>query len=247
MRTFVLTVIAGITLCGSRTCDAGGFFRRLPEVGEWARYETHHFRTHSNAPGDIVDLDGTTTLKCVGEEIVDQERYFWIEKFVELPRHDGIMHTATLKMLVPADQMIDGNLVEYEMRGWLGGGDSDTRPVVFSTASHIADKGFNFRMTFFPGTEPTETQESKRTVVVDEVEWQLPTSESHPIVSRSYDDGMTVFHSATYWPHDELAFGVAAAELHWTHRRPDYDVDTIVRYELVATGTDAVSDLPDHN
>lgn len=88
-----------------------------------------------------------------------------------------------------------------------------------------------------------------RTVVVNEVQMELTYSEHGPLRVREYDDDI-MSGDITIWPNDDLAFGVASMD--FTQRQihvGDNANETLneIRFSLIATGTDAVSELPDHN
>jgi hypothetical protein len=104
-------------------------------------------------------------------------------------------------------------------------------------------------MMLFGGSNPVAGQQAERTVVVNDVEVELDHLETGSASGHEFVD-MSVNLAATWWPHEDLAFGIASADLVWTMTYANEilgDAQTDARFDLVATGTDAVSDLPDHN
>jgi hypothetical protein len=251
MRSITWLLLAASTFCSSTTCDAGGFFRRVPEVGEWARYEAHIEVKESYGKSSTRTslFEGTFTIKCVGEEVIDDRRQLWIECREDYVLDNGRPYRTVIKLLVPEEGIVDGSIAADDVRGWYGWVAEKPSTIRFSTGSWTKDTGSWWLTTLFGDPPCTGTQLEPRTVTVNENEVELDRSETRPIPPPDFVDATYDGHT-TYWLSDDLAFGVASADAVWLVRYENTYVtekhgDT--RFDLVATGTDAESDLPDHN
>ncbi len=252
MRTAIRCCIVASVLITAIQCEAGGFFRRVPEVGEWARYEMN-FRIKTSVgpkgPPMTHETEGVFTLKCVGSEEIDNTRHLWIECRFDYAPPEGEAFGTIYKILIPEDQILGGELTSENTRGWTAPVDSEPQPLAFSSGASDKDSAAGTLMMLFGGSNPVAGQQAERTVVVNDVEVELDHLETGSASGHEFVD-MSVNLAATWWPHEDLAFGIASADLVWTMTYANEilgDAQTDARFDLVATGTDAVSDLPDHN
>lgn len=250
MRIAIGLCVVTWCLLASAPCAAGGYFRRVPEVGEWARYEWASVQTNNigTVMEDTLETKGTRLLKCVGEETIDNERYLWIEHRIEDVAPSGAESWVVTKVLVPEDGIVECTLSAENLRGWEWRDDGQgVNPFDFSTtASKDSAQVPDFLQSFSPATTG---RMDELTLVVNGVEVQLSYVEDATLPTRETDNSSLdgTFES---WPEDDFAFGVASTRytvfLTFNGKAtPDTRFD--IREDLVATGIDAVSELPDHN
>lgn len=233
-----------LSLCclflASVPCEAGEFFRRVPEVGEWARYEI--VLENTSQLGKPLETSrvtpGTLVVKCVGEESIDDRRHLWIESCYEMKIETDMEFNSIHKLLVPEDELLHGTPIEIAVRGWQSHMKREPVEMTFSADDLSEDTG-----------GATTARMSSRTIVFHDEEIELTYSETTPLPTREDESGI-FSGEMTIWPHDELAFGVASMDV--VSRQIHVEDRTVevlneYRYDLVATGTDAVSELPDHN
>lgn len=255
MRNVACLSMSVCMLLASASCEAGGFFRCVPEVGEWASYDmTITIKTafDKQPQPQITEFEGVYTLKCVGEEVIEDRRFLWIEcRSENTPTAGaGVAFTCDMKMLVPEDEIVVGGIPADEVRGWMRSDDADPQPLQFAAgASGNKNTGWWSLMMWFGNDNTTETEQGERLVVVAENEVQLESYEKWPIPDAHFTD--TTFDGyMNWWLNDDLAFGVASMDYLYTVRHVDTDTSEThldARFDLVATGTDAASELPDHN
>src|SRR5687767_629176 len=122
MRSIGFALLCGLSaLAAANDCFAGGFFRRVPEVGEWARYDyTTLFTHYIGKPYEMSEeFKGSTLLKCVGEAVIDNQRHLWIECRHDGTLPDGSKYWGITKVLVPEDGLLSGMLTTENVRGWI--------------------------------------------------------------------------------------------------------------------------------
>jgi hypothetical protein len=118
---------------------ADGFFRRLPEVGESATYETVLLVTFDSEGDDSMDIPefmGTLTLQCVGKTTIDEADHYWIEVLLALESQTQPIEM-TWKLLVAESDLVDGDPIANFSRGWQSSG-VGTEPVEL-TAEMLKD------------------------------------------------------------------------------------------------------------
>jgi hypothetical protein len=258
MKTLNILLI-GFLGCGNIS-EAGGFFRRVPEVGEWARYDlvmvvlVTYPDENSPAP-NFPEFTGTLTLKCVGEETINDVRHLWIESRLEFWSSDDIESDGSwmiLKLLVPADHVTDRDLAPHVVRGWThfisAEGVSEWNPSI----PNLQEDPLHLVMLLsFPVGEEEVSREQNKTLTIDGEEVPLTRIETSPLAERDFEDSHAHFSGeATWWPSDDHAFGIAAAEQLWnmdTQEPFAVLAEWGMQMDLVETGTDAVSDLPQNN
>jgi hypothetical protein len=249
MRTSVLLIVC---LMLTATADAGGLFRRVPEVGEWATFEmnskTEFIRPGSR--GSTIELDGTFTVRCVGEETVEDRRHLWIEWEVEAPvPEEGVTFRKIWKALVPENVLTDDDPSLDGIRGWAPNPTQGRGPVEFSAPDGDLAALNNLAYVLLGGGEPGDS--AQRTIEVNGQEHVLTQSESGP-VPQPYaieNEIVTSTSEGTWWVSEDLAFGVAVIEMTASsvNHEDEREMHMEMRFDLVETGTGAVSDLPDHN
>jgi hypothetical protein len=248
MRNAINLCVAAAALALSARCEAGGFFRRVPEVGEWARYELTLVSSFGKSDDSSVTHTGALVVKCVGEETIEERRHLWIELHCEMKvSADNESHDVT-KVLVPEDEMLTDTLTADDIRGWQSQNKRDPEELTFSSDELQGDTGGSALLYFNPDA-PTTARMDSRTVVVNEEEIELTYSEHGLLPVREYTDDI-MSGEITVWPHDDLAFGIASMEFAQRQRHVEENPNETlneIRYDLVETGTDAVSELPDHN
>jgi hypothetical protein len=239
-------------LLASLTCEAGGFFRRAPEVGEWARYEIIYDMIADPEKPTLSSsrYTGTMLLKCVGEETIDERRHVWIEQCYEMNLSEKFTHHSISKVLVPEEELLQGTLTPDDVRGWNSSMKGKPEELTFSADNLLEDGGGSTVRFLNAGAMPSTAEMSSRTIVANGEEIELTYFENSPLPTREYEaDVMT--GEITIWPHDELAFGVASMDFVslQTHVMEESTSETLneTRFDLVETGTGAVSELPDYN
>jgi hypothetical protein len=229
--------------------DAAGFFRRLPEVGEWAAFDLSSTQEviDSETHGTTIELTGTLTVRCVGEEMVEDRRHLWIEWEIESGTSGKIW-----KVLVSENILVDREPSLDGIRGWEPDFWSD-EPVEFSIPYAPVEAVNSTALIFLGGGESGDSDAGERTIEVDGQEHVLTQFDSGP-VPKPYErkvenERINYTSEATWWLSEDLAFGVAAVELTGSivNREDDTESHQEIRFDLVTTGTGAVSELPDHN
>jgi hypothetical protein len=239
MRCTIFVCIVAFALLTTACCEAGGFFRRVPEVGKWARYEfTQDHTTDPGIPsGSSERRTGFMVVKCVGEEMIGERRCLWIETCHDMEVAPGIDFHAVNKVLVPEDVLLLDTPSNEFIRGWQS--EMNRAPV---------------ELTFSSDDQNTEEMAStasmsSRTIVVNEEEIELTSSETWRQPTQE-DDGRFESSERTFWLHDDLAFGVASMDFvsrYVTFGERGHTTLNEIRNDLVETGTGAVSELPNHD
>lgn len=253
--------IGSVLLCATVSfvsppdCHADGYFRHAPEVGEWAKYEyTSSYTHYVGKPYEMtIEFKGSTLFKCVGEEVIDDRRHHWIEWRNESVTPNGDEHWIVIKVLVPEDGLLAGTLTTEDVRGWSQSTGGEVEPLDFS----IEDGTKEAQPAGLPGFLTSDStaatgRMAERTILVNDAAVQLTYAESAPLPEFEDDDTVRMGETL-WWPSEDLAFGIASYEQ--TLLQSDFNesgeerVDTRIHHcsDLVATGTDAVSEFPDHN
>jgi hypothetical protein len=245
MRNAINLCVAATALALSARCEAGGFFRRVPEIGEWARFEITQVHTstqvHASEPDKHWEHSevflGSVVVKCVGEEMIDERRHLWIELCTEMKLAPESEFSAVTKVLVPEDELPLGVITNAYVRGWHS--EMKREPVELTSEDSVGDAGDG----------AVTGRMSSRTIVVGDEEIELTYLETTPLPTQENENG-TFTGEVTIWPHADLAFGVASVDV--LSRQVgvgDIPHGTLneTRYDLAESGTDAVSELPDHN
>lgn len=273
MYRAICVCVAAFALLASAPCHAGGFFRRVPEVGEWARYELTMKVAVREKPSfselDAPAMVGSLTLKCVGEETIDDVRHLWLEArmdivdpgtgaavmqvidkdAVEVRIDEATEHYTLIKLLVPAEEVMGSDLAQHAVRAWCAGDQEEPREMDLAGAAFLEEPAAFAIINAFPATRTLVGRRQRRTMTIAGEEVQLASNESGELVGQEFDDA-DITGEAVWWPSADHAFGIAAAELQWTIAMPEEVGPTVLytsRMDLVETGTGAVSDLPDHN
>lgn len=253
MRTLSIMLLWCCCFAACGEIEAGGFFRRVPEVGEWARYDMRFKRIEDRRTPEgesfvSREVVGNLILKCVGETNIDQHRCLWLEASFEGSDEEGESGSLIVKVLVPADQIVGADLADHVVQGWIRELDSDVESIQLDHDEFSRGETWFAMLLAFSSSAETAGRRHLRTLTIDGVEVELSHCESGSFAEHEFLDAH-LSGEATWWPSDDYAFGVAAVELTWREVRIPSERATEMKFwlELVATGTDAVSDLPDHN
>lgn len=136
---FVCVLCCAISWCS--LADAGGFFRRVPEVGEWARYEMTVDSSFGKSDESLVTHTGAMVVKCVGEETIDEQRHLWIEFSCEMKVAADHEFREITKTLVHEDELLTDTLAAVDIRGWQSCNKSDPDELTFSSEDLFHDTG----------------------------------------------------------------------------------------------------------
>lgn len=251
MRIATLLMALGVSILSCIDSHAGGFFRRVPAVGEWARYEDTMFLTRFvGKPSEhTIEFTGTLLLKCVGEEVINNERHLWIEwrRHTKGVDSDGDGHWWVVKVLVPEEGLRENMLSAESVRGWRWTEDG-VEPLHFTSVSSTEPYWPEVTSCLGPDSPATTARMDERTIVVNEDEVHLTYAETAPQPSRDIGNGV-LSGEVTWWPDEDLAFGIASVEgtFEIDHDEDTLDIRGHATSNLVATGADAVSELPDRN
>jgi hypothetical protein len=224
----------------------------VPEVGEWARYEiTQHFIPDpGKRPESFEVIPGSLRVQCVGEETIEDQRHLWIELRWDMQPAEKFEATFISKVLVPEDELLLGELSAEDIRGWQQEDKSTPRELTFSADDLIEDSGGNMVRFLNAGALASTGQMSTRTITVNQEEFELTYAEHSLLPVLEYESNI-MSGEITIWPADDLAFGVASMDFAslQTYVADSMPTETLneTRFDLVETGTGAVSDLPDHN
>ncbi len=251
VRRVVLCCLCVVGLAA--TCEADGFFRRVPEVGEWARYDLTMKVAFPAKPDDaefdVPAMVGSLTFRCVGEETIDDVRNLWLEARMDIADPDGTEHFTLIKLLVPADQIVEGDLTEHAVRAWCAGDQEEVRAMDLAGGALLEEPAAFAVLNAFPASRVAAGRREARTITIDGEDVQLAAYETGDLPSREFDDA-DISGDAIWWPSADHAFGIAAAELRWIVMTPAPEEMTMQytsNMNLVETGTDAESELPDNN
>ncbi len=251
MKAVPFACVLCCTIGWCSVSQAGGFFRRLPEVGEWARYIRSIESTFTSTLAGTVESssDSELTLKCVGEVETSGKNHLWIE--ARLDHADESW--AVVKLLVPEDQVVDGDLIDNAVVIWVASKNYEPYKAPVDWDSLQRDPCVNALLIMIPWTPDTVEQEQERMLTINNGDVQLTHVEIGDLTDRLIDDGIAGMETATgtvtWWPSDEHSFGIVAADMVWRIQEQGPDkarIESRFQLELAATGTDAVSDLPDN-
>lgn len=253
MRTVTCLLVIACMFLAATSAEAGGLFRRVPEVGEWAAFDWSLRGEDVNSRGQKAthEFDATLTVKCVGEETVDGRRYLWIECLFEAPEYEGVRDRKIFKTLVPESVLADRESTLDDVRGWAPNFVSGREPLEFSAADGEVGALRTMTEILLGDGEQGDAEQVERTIEVDGQEHVLTRFESGPVPlpHEPENENITKTVEGTWWLSEDLAFGVAALEITvlQVNRERESEEHGEIRFELIATGTGAVSDLPDHN
>jgi hypothetical protein len=253
-----MEVVRRVVLCCAcllslaNVAEADGFFRRLPEVGEWAKYDFAMEVSTASKDGQIEISEaashGSLTLRCVGEEMIDDVPHLWLEADFEVIDYEGGEHWAIAKVLVPADQIVEGRINAHIMRGWSAADTEEPRALILDGENFDREPSAFSLMIAFPDSHISAARRAAHTVTVSGEEVELAHCETGDVPRREFTEANLV-GEATWWPSADLAFGIAAAEQVWTSTMPDQPEPILMtlRMDLAEFGTEAESDLLDNN
>lgn len=254
MRRFSLTLTVAFTLLAAADAHADGFFRRVPVVGEWASYDlqmtySDNMKLGEDEPKpDDQAVTGTLTLKCVGEETIEEVPHLWLEVRFDIVEPDGKEPWMVVKVLVPTEEVVGENLSDHIVRGWSARDDAEAYEIDLDANGFDEDPSMFARMLVFPAYDGSVGRRESRILTIDGEEVQLNHNESGTLLVLDTSEGQ-ISGEATWWPSESHAFGIAAAELRWDMNAEPIaiQIEMTMQMDLMETGTDAVSDLPDHN
>lgn len=256
VRFAILQAFACLLIGSSTTC-ADGFFRRVPEVGEFAVYDAVLVigANQGNQPIEIPEYTGSLTLQCVEKIQIDGEDFYWMEVLLDLTNQTESMAT-TCKLLVAEADLLDGDPIANFTRGWEQ--ESDAAEPVPLTAESLqvatSPAPLILRAVFWDSEGESETLEQAQTATINGNEVRIESAEHGDFaqyeLSYSPSPGGTIPFTGwgTWWLYGDAGFGVAAAEQLWTtETQVDMSIEYALQFSLKETGADAVSALPDHN
>ncbi len=248
MRIAICLCIVGSALVTSAVCEVGGMFRRIPEVGEWASYEVSGQMTIYLDGKEVVEpgAQGMLTIKCVGEETIEDVRHLWIEVVKSCPELQRPGNPTVLKYLVAEDEVMSGIASCDFERGWF---QLDGLGIeAFEREEPQFGPVWMNVLGMLPHVESPVAADDSKTITVGGKDVDLTQTESGQIADMHQGASDHFTGDCTFWPGDDLAFGVASVDQTW---KISYEGEVRMEMQgtlnLVATGIDAVSELPDHN
>jgi hypothetical protein len=251
----ITALLSGLAV--QSAAQAGGYFQRVPEVGEWAQYEMT-FTEARKFEGDedfseSPELAITLTLKCVGEEVVDGERCLWIEDRLDVTPPEDAGPDAEprgfiIKMLVPEDHIVGSDLYDHFVWGQWQGQEGVSIPLEHDVTTFGGDTPWTPILIALCATQDAAERSESITVTLDGTELEFDTAISGAFRDRELEDA-TLTGEADWWTSEDHAFGVVASRINWlqTPTGEGHVARVTAEARLTATGTDATSDLPDVN
>jgi hypothetical protein len=262
-----LAALALLALLLPSAAPAGGLIRRIPEVGEYAKF-SYQVTPDPLKPGKLA-WEGEMILRCVGAADIDGRRHLWIE--IEESRqtfdamHIELLSTSShITKLLVAEETLLSNDCEIA-RGWVRFSEDEPREVAGGLASELVSGALygmvreDVRRTFI-GYDDEEAIEAPIEITIAGEMRELTTAVAGTRTStrteprEEYVATLKRDWASIWWLEDDLAFGVAAWGCTITgtegvlgRMRPDRPWAMTQRYQLVEFGTGAVSGLPDHN
>jgi hypothetical protein len=254
IRIAVLQAFAFV-LIGSTTTCADGFFRRVPEVGEFAVYDAVLVIVFNQGdePIEIPEYSGTPTLQCVEKTQIDGADFYWIEVLLDLTSPTERLAT-TCKLLIAAADLVDGDPIANFARGWeQESGAAEPVPLTAESMQDSTSPAPLILRAVFRGSEgESETLEQAQTAAINGNEVRIESAEhgdfaQYELSYTPTPGGKIPFSGwGTWWLHEDAGFGVAAAEQLWTtETHADVSIEYALQFSLKETGVDAVSALPD--
>lgn len=260
MRAFQFACLLCCAVGACSIVEAGGMFRRVPEVGEWVRFE--HSMTAQLSPmvfdKEVIEspaseaITGTLTLKCVGEEQIEDSRHLWIE-FRWTSDAEGISEQWVVgKVLVPETQIVEGDLMNHVVRGWSQSEGEDVAEFNPSTDEDGKGPGAFVAYMAFPNAHETIGGRQPKRLTINNEEVIVNRSMAGDVAPREFEDWSVEGDHVRCWLSPDHGFGVAAIEREYLFENAGSEEDVYrVEYEvtmsLVATGEDAESEFPEHN
>ncbi len=268
----MLRLVTLAFLCSTLCIDshAGGMIRRVPEVGEYARYAMIRISDTGGEAGARESV-GQLTIKCVGSEVVDGNPCRWMEiEAVGFSSNQPSRLIAKVLMSVDVEslQSSEGGLI----RGWARYRDG-TAPVSFDIADPVPNEspardvirmvnGF-IEVVFYGAPDEAPVEAATAIEIAGETreftsafsgtrstESEVEVREGERTIRTAPSRRDTV---STWWPDEEVAFGVAVKASQSRTVTMDGDrilqdgVGSLFRYELAEFGTGATSDLQYYN
>lgn len=242
IRSIVVVTLIAFVATSPGTARAEGLVLQLPKEGAWAQFEMIQVKglVDSNSGKTLIEdrtTQATLRISSVGSATVEKKSCRWIELKLEEPMGDSIS-TIILKLLIPDDHLKKGgDPAGNIMQGWVKGGDKPVRPIGDGDSIPV-------RM-LVAGPEEKLTKLDPKVV---ECKAGKLKCDGLSGTSTWKDDNERNFNT-TYELrlHRKSPFGVA-----WWKSESDV-VDKGARMTIKATssliesGTDATSELPDHN
>jgi hypothetical protein len=260
-------VLAALCLLLPSEAQAGGLIRRVPEVGEYARF-SYRVTPDPLQPGKLA-WDGEMTLRCVGFEEVDGRQHLWIEIEESRQTIDPTngqrrpIRSHITKLLVAEDTLLSHDC--EIARGWIRFDEDEPHEVAGGLATELASGTLfgmvreDVRRTLI-GYDDEEAIEAPIEITVAGEMRELTTAVAGTRSSTRTEqlpEYVATFKrdwASIWWLEEDLAFGVAAWGCTITgtdgilgRMEPSRTWAMTQRYELVEFGTGAVTGLPDHN
>ena len=223
---------------------------KLPDDGWWIKYYTN---VKNETNGEVQKFTGLTTYSLVGTVMENGEKLRWVELHSTSSEWNK-RHTVLLKLLVAEKDLIESERpLEKLKRGWSKINDRDIRRLVAGNAGTVQPKS----LAIFPGVwQKSELVENPR--VIDYQKGRLTIlkastrRESNPAIQRralakpSVDTVVKTQHTAWF----DLASAPVLTAVKSQSKTFEGDQQLATRDDdmvMVDTGSDARSELPDHN
>ena len=266
MRTTSLTrmtIVVAACVSLSNVACAESLFQKLPEPGQWCRYQTILFAIREGSAVSMPEQRGELTVSALDVVEHDGVPHQWIEitNAIEVTAADAedpgavstsVRETMTYKCLIQRDQLqAGGDPLAHIARGWL------KRPGTEATESNVESftgVGQEALILMFvmtgPLTNPTDVTVPNSASIGDD-EFETSEGVAGALESVEIAEGMEISGDFSYWTHDSAGFGVPASEFLLSVKQtisPNsiLNMQIAVQLEISNQGDGAVSKLPDH-
>ncbi len=235
---FAMTAI----VCGVAILDlhAGGLLDKLPPDGHWAEYALR--QTKTRGADERTRQVGHVRISSVGRVTHEGESCRWLELRGAYANPD--QPAEVLKLLIPEKHLRgDGEILKHVVRGWHKRGEREVAPVDAELRGF-----FGSPVAFFLRVPLQEIEtESKETITVNRLGSFSCT------VDSAFGDLSLPRRRQEYtrprfkrWRHSDAPFGTVRLRFEIERTINDRKERLVVEAELVATGTDAKSQLPEN-
>jgi len=238
----VLTVIAIVALPVD-AARADGLIVRLPKDGAWAEFDTHQVKSLAdrNTGGKLIEdlsTDSSLRVSSVGGITVKGKTCRWIE-FKLQEAHDGVDRSIICKALIPEEALKKGeDPAGHIVRGWV--------KVYDKAPQRIEDVDRLILQMLL--SSPLRDRKDLDSKVVDCKAGQLKCAGLSGTTAWKDQAGREFKTTHEIRLHDKSPFGVAA----WDSQTAMDDqvaarMTITMTSTLVESGTNATSELPNHN
>ncbi len=238
----VFRMCLGLALCFCvcSIASADGLIQSVPDKGEWVKYRmaNHLFGTSARESERVGEL----RISCVGTVIERDIECRWIEIRTESRHLDGKLAFQSLsKFLIPVEKLRGGHVGQEDIiRAWTRRA-SSTPELIKAPLMN----GLRFAM-YFPGeTSEVDTAGglNKREFVVNGESIQSQETCRQQV---SFDSKERHILEFDLWKNEATQFGVVGAKIETRRYSGDRLLSTFTRnYEVIESGSSAISELPD--